>query len=135
MEPQSKTVVLFTVVAYVVSVILSPLLFGMAARAWLLLVALVPCAIAIGWVKVLFLRPRLQAVPGFLRGGGVALLSYLSFGVLAAASLSLYSKETVSGLRENLWYFLVVGTMMFGLPLVVVGAATGFVAEKLFRGK
>jgi hypothetical protein len=133
MAPQTKTIALFTVVAYIISVILSAVLFGMAARARLLLVALVPCAIAIGWVKILFLRLRLQRVPGFLRGGGVALLSYLSYGVLAAVALTLYSDPTVADLRENLWYFLVVGTAMFSLPLMVVGAATGFVAEKLFH--
>lgn len=126
--PQTKTLSLFAVVGYVVSVFLSAVLWGTAAGAWLLVVALVPCAIAIGWVKILFLRPRLQTVPALLRGGGVGLLSYLSFGVLMASWLSFRS----SGLSENFWYFLVVGTVMFGLPLVVLGAATGFAADKLF---
>lgn len=126
--PQTKTLALFAVVGYVVSVLLSAVLWGTAAGAWLLVVALVPCAIALGWVKILFLRPSLQTVPGFLRGGGVALLSYLSFGLLAASWLTFRT----SGLQENLWAFLIVGTMMFGLPLIAVGAATGFAAEKLF---
>lgn len=132
MSPQNKTLALFAVVAYVVSVPLSAALVGTAAKAWLLLVALVPCAIALVWVKILFLRPRLQTVPAFLRGGVLALLSYLSFGVVGAVGLSLTSNAMVAGLRETLWYFLIVGTVMFGLPLVVVGAVTGFVADKLF---
>ena len=37
-----------------------------------------------------------------------------------------------SALRENLWYFLVVGTVMFGPPLVLIGAVTGLIAEKRF---
>lgn len=128
MNPQNKTLALFAVVGYVVSAFLSGVLWGTSPGALLLLLALVPCAIALGWVKILFLRPGLQTVPGFLRGGGVALLSYLSFGLLAASWLSFRS----SGLQENLWAFLIVGTVMFGLPLVAVGAVTGFAAEKLF---
>ena len=128
MTPQNKTLALFAFVGYVVSVLLSGVLWGTSPGALLLLLALVPCAIALGWVKILFLRPSLRTVPAFLRGGGVGLLSYLSFGVLMASWLSFRS----SGLQENLWYFLVVGTVMFGLPLVVLGAATGFTAEKLF---
>ncbi|HEX5715196.1 MAG TPA: hypothetical protein VF179_03490 [Thermoanaerobaculia bacterium] len=128
MSPQNKTIALFAAVGYVVSVLLSGVLWGTSPGALLLLFALVPCAIALGWVKILFLHPRLQTVPALLRGGGVGLLSYLSFGVLMAVWLSFRD----SGLRENLWYFLVVGTVMFGLPLMAVGAVTGFIAEKLF---
>ncbi len=128
MNPQNKTIALFAVVSYVVSVFLSVALWGTSAGALLLLFALVPCAIALGWVKILFLRPRLQTVPALLRGGGVGLLSYLSFGVLMAVWLSFRSY----GLRENLWYFLVAGTAMFGLPLMAVGGVTGFIAERLF---
>jgi hypothetical protein len=128
MSPQNKTLALFAVVGYMVSVFLSVALWGTSAGALLLLLALVPCAIALGWVKILFLRPRLQTVPALLRGGAVGLLSYLSFGLLMSAWLSFRSY----GLRENLWYFLVAGTMMFGLPLTAVGAVTGFAAEKLF---
>jgi len=133
MTPQHKTIALFAVVAYVVSVPLSSVLFGMGAKAWLLLAALAPCAVAIGWVKILFLRPRLQNVSGLLRGGGVGLLSYLSFSILAAVYLSLYSYRPLSGLRELLWFALTAGTVMFGLPLALVGAVTGLVAEKRFR--
>lgn len=133
MTSQSKTLALFTAVAYAVSVLLSGVLWGVGAGAWLLLAALVPCTIAVGWVKILFLRPRLKTVPGLLRGGGVGLLSYLSFGLLASAWFSFRSDSAVSDLREFLWYFLIAGTAMFGLPLTAVGAATGFVAEKLFR--
>ena len=133
MSPQHKTIALFAAVAYLFAVPLSAALWGWAAGVWLLLIALAPCVIAMVWTKILFLQPRLQTVPAFLRGGGVALLSYLSFGVLAAVGLSLRSDAGVSELREQLWYFLVVGTMMFGLPLAVVGAVTGVVAEKLFR--
>jgi hypothetical protein len=128
MNPQNKTIALFAVVGYVVSVFLSGVLWGTSSVARLLLVALVPCAIAIGWVKILFLRPSLQTVPGFLRGGGVGLLSYISFGLLTAVWLSFRD----SGLREYLWYFLIVGTVTFGLLLALVGAATGVAAEKLF---
>jgi hypothetical protein len=128
MSPQNKTLALFAAVGYVVSVPLSRELWGTGVGAWILLLALVPCAIAIAWVKVLFLRPRLQTVPGFLRGGVLGLLSYLSFGLLMAGWYSFRS----SGLRETLWYFLIAGTLMFGLPLMAVGAATGFAAEKLF---
>ncbi len=129
MNPQNKTIALFAVVGYVVSVFLSGMLWGTSPGARLLLVALVPCAIAIGWVKILFLRPSLQTVPGFLRGGGVGLLSYLSFALLTATWLSFRSSE----LEENLWYFfLIVGTVTFGLLLALVGAATGAAAEKLF---
>lgn len=132
MFPQHKTIALFAAVAYVFAVPLSAVLWGWGAGAWLLLLALVPSVIAMGWTKILFLRPRLQTVPAFLRGGGVGLLSYLSFGVLAAVGLSLQSDGMVSALQEQLWYFLIVGTVMFGLPLAVVGAVTGVVAEKLF---
>ena len=132
MTPQNKTIALFAAVAYVFAVPLSAVLWGWGADAWLLLIALVPSVIAMGWTKILFLRPRLQTVPAFLRGGCVGLLSYLSFGVLAAVGLSLRSDGMASDLREQLWYFLVVGTIMFGLPLTVVGAVTGVVAEKLF---
>ncbi|HWM92683.1 MAG TPA: hypothetical protein VN493_18100 [Thermoanaerobaculia bacterium] len=129
MNPQNKTIALFAVVGYVVSLFLSGVLWGMGPGAWLVLLALVPCAIALGWVKIFFLRPGLQTVPGFLRGAGVALISYLSFGILTAAYLSY---PDLSGLREDLWNVLIVGTVMFGLPLTAVGAVTGFVAEKLF---
>jgi hypothetical protein len=132
MSPQHKTIALFAAVAYVFAVPLSAVLWGWGAGVWLLLIALAPCVIAIFWTKTLFLRPRLQTVPAFLRGGGVGLLSYLSFGVLAAVGLSLRSDQIVSDLREHLWYFLVVGTVMFGLPLAIVGGITGLVAEKAF---
>ena len=62
----------------------------------------------------------------------MGLLSYLSYGLLAAIAFSLFSDATVSALRETSWYFLVVGTVIVGLPLVVVGAVTGLVAERLF---
>ena len=132
MSPQNKTIALFAAVAYVFAVPLSAALWGWSAGAWLLLIALAPSVIAMVWTKILFLQPRLQTVPAFLRGGGVALLSYFSFGVLAAAGLSIRSGEIVSDLGGHLWYFLVVGTVMFGLPLAVVGAVTGLVAGKLF---
>jgi hypothetical protein len=119
MSPQNKKLALFAVTAYVVSVPLSTALFGMSARAWLLLAALVPCAIATGWVN-------------YLRGGAVALLSYLSFGWLAQLACRLLRTRRLPGCGRLCWYFLVVGTVMFGLPLVVVGAVTGFVADKLF---
>ncbi|HWN41861.1 MAG TPA: hypothetical protein VNW71_06540 [Thermoanaerobaculia bacterium] len=129
MNPQQKTIALFAVVGYVVSVLLSRMLWGTSPGALLLLFALVPCAIALGWVKILFLHPRLQTVPALLRGGGVGLLSYISFALVTAAWLSFRSSE----LEEDLWYFfLVVGTVMFGLALTAVGAVTGFIAEKLF---
>jgi hypothetical protein len=128
MNLQQKTIALFAVVGYVISAFLSRVLWGTSPGALLLLFALVPCAIAIVWVKILFLRPRRQTVPALLRGGAVGLLSYLSFGLLMSVWLSFRSY----GLQENLWYFLVAGTVMFGLPLTAVGAVTGFIAEKLF---
>ena len=83
------------------------------------------------WVKLFFLHPRLQGVPGFLRGGGVALLSYVSFGALMSAFLAL--RSDISDLRETLWYFLVAGTAMFGMPLLLIGAVTGLIADKRIR--
>lgn len=133
MTPQNKTLALFAVVGYVVSFLLSGALWGMGRGAWLPLLALVPCVIALAWVKLFFLHPRLQGVPGFLRGGGVALLSYVSFGVLMSAFLAL--RSDISDLRETLWYFLVAGTAMFGLPLVLIGAVTGLIADKRFGAR
>lgn len=52
-------------VAYIVSIPFSAVLWGMEAGAWLLLAALAPCAIAAGWVKIIFFHRACGPFPPF----------------------------------------------------------------------
>ena len=48
---------------------------------------------------------------------------------------ALFQAIQAAELVEHLWYFVIVGGILFGLPLILVGAATGLVAEKLFGNR